>query len=426
MKILVVGSGGREHALAWKLAQSPKCTQVIVAPGNAGTQLEHKVTNINLVTVEELLDYALHNQIDFTVVGPEMPLALGIVDVFRAHNLLIWGPTKYCAQLESSKAFAKDFMVKYHIPTAKFATFDNSDNAINYLKQQPAPIVVKADGIAAGKGVLVAQTTLAAIDFVKQIFEDNVFGNAGSKVVIEEYLEGTEASFIVMVDGKNILAMATSQDHKRLLDGDNGPNTGGMGAYSPAPVIDDKLHQRIMDEIIRPTVEGMHNEGHAYTGFLYAGIMIDKNNNPSTLEFNCRFGDPETQPIMLRLDSDLVEIISQGLHQKLDMVKVKWHNYYAVGVVLASGSYPAAAKVNLPISGIEKISDVDIKIFHSSTIIKEQELCTAGGRVLCVVALGDTVEATRHKVYLAIDNIHFDGMQYRTDIACKALKFDIK
>ena len=426
MKILVIGSGGREHALAWKLAQSPKCSQVIVAPGNGGTQLEHKVINVNLLTVTELLDYAIREQIDFTVVGPEAPLALGVVDTFRAHGLSIWGPTQYCAQLETSKTFAKEFMMKHHIPTAKFATFDNCADAISYLKQHDAPIVVKADGIAAGKGVLVAETTTDAINFVKQIFEDNIFGAAGNKVVIEQYLEGTEASFIVMVDGKNILPMATSQDHKRLLDDDNGPNTGGMGAYSPAPIVDELMHQRIMQEIIQPVVDGMCDAGQPYSGFLYAGVMIDKNNNPYTLEFNCRFGDPETQPIMMRLDSDLVEIIVCGLQQQLDRVTIKWHNYYAIGVVLASANYPATTKYSLPIDGIDNITHKNVKVFHSGTKVDDGKIYTNGGRVLCVVGLGNTVSDAQNTVYTAIKQIHFDGMQYRSDIANKALKFDSK
>ena len=418
--ILVIGSGGREHALAWKLAWSKKVATVFVAPGNVGTSLEAKIKNIPITDTKELITFAKQNNISFTLVGPEAPLAAGIVDEFRANNLKIWGPTKYCSKLESSKAYAKDFMIKNNIPTAKYAIFTDGNLAKNYLKQQSLPIVIKADGLAAGKGVLVANEILEALDFIDDIFSNNKFGSAGNKVVIEECLFGTEASFIVMIDGKNILPMASSQYHKILLDDDKGPNTGGMGAFSPSPIVDQKLHDRVIKEIIQPVIDGMNKEGHEYTGFLYAGLMVDKDGNPKTLEFNCRFGDPETQTIMLRLESDLSDLIEAGINKKLDTINAIWSDKFAIGVVLASSGYPDSPQKDDIIVGLENITD-DIKVFHSGTNIKDNKLYTAGGRVLCVVALDDTIGLTQQKVYKAIKEINYKGMQYRHDIASSAI-----
>jgi phosphoribosylamine--glycine ligase len=418
---LVIGSGGREHALAWKLAAPPKVGTVFVAPGNAGTSLEPKLKNVPITDIKELIKFALENDICFTLVGPEAPLALGIVDEFRRHNLKIWGPTQYCAQLESSKSFAKDFMIKHNIPTAKYQTFSDGKLAREYLANQTLPIVIKADGLAAGKGVLVAQTMDSALSFIDDIFANNKFGNAGSKAVIEECLIGTEASFIVMIDGKNILPMASSQDHKRLLNNDEGPNTGGMGAFSPSPIVDKKLHDRVIKEIIQPVIDGMKNAGHEYSGFLYAGLMVDSKGNPKTLEFNCRFGDPETQPIMLRLESDLVDLIEAGLEQKLDTIDAVWSNKFAIGVVLASSGYPDSPQKDDIISGLGNIAS-DIKVFHSGTSIKENKIYTAGGRVLCVVGMDDSIALTQQKVYQSINEIKYNGMQYRTDIGSSAIK----
>ncbi|MFO0319961.1 MAG: phosphoribosylamine--glycine ligase [Neisseriaceae bacterium] len=420
MKILVIGSGGREHALAWKLAQSKNCDQVFVAPGNGGTSKENKVKNIDITNISELINFAKNNDISFSVVGPEAQLADGIVDAFRSNNLKIWGPTKFCAQLESSKAFAKDFMIKYNIPTAAYKVFDNQNEAIDYVNTQNTPIVIKADGLAAGKGVLVANTIDEAVLFIKDIFNNNIFGKSDNKVVIEEFLDGVEASFIVMIDGNNILAMASSQDHKRLLDGDLGPNTGGMGAYSPAPIVNSTLHDRVINEIIQPVIDGMRNEGHEYSGFLYAGLMIDKNGNPKTLEFNCRFGDPETQPILMRLDSDLVELIKYGLTKRLDQIEAKWKNDFAVGIVLAAYGYPSNVRNNDIISGLDSIDDKNVKIFHAGTQSRDEKLYTSGGRVLCVVALDENIKNAQTKAYNAIKQIKFEGMQYRTDIADNA------
>ncbi len=422
MKILVVGSGGREHAIAWKLAQSPLCEIVYVAPGNGGTALENKVRNINITEIPQLIAFAQTNKIAFTVVGPEIPLSQGIVDKFKEHNLKIWGPTKFCAQLESSKAFAKDFMVKYKIPTAKYATFDNITTAKEYLKQENIPVVIKADGLAAGKGVLVATTMHEAMAFIDDIFTHNIFGESGNKVVIEEFLDGIEASFIVMIDGNNILPMATSQDHKRLLNDDKGPNTGGMGAYSPAPIISQSLHDRVIDEIIQPVIDGMRNEGHEYTGFLYAGLMIDHDGNPKALEFNCRFGDPETQPILMRLESDFVTLINDGLHKKLNMCEPRWNNEFALGVVIATQGYPTHPRYNDIITGVDTVFNSKVKVFHAGSTLKNDKLYTSGGRVLCVVALDEDLEQAKQKVYNAINKINIDGMQYRTDIAHRAFE----
>ena len=421
MNVLVIGSGGREHALAWKLSLSPKIDTVFVAPGNAGTELEPKLKNIAITSSDELITFAKNNNISFTLVGPEAPLADGLVDKFRAHQLKIWGPTKFCAQLESSKSFAKDFMIRNKIPTAKYQTFSDSDSAKQYLQQQDIPIVIKADGLAAGKGVLVATTREMALDFIDDIFANNKFGSAGSKAVIEECLIGTEASYIVMIDGKNILPMASSQDHKRLLDDDKGPNTGGMGAFSPSPMVTQVLHERVIKEIIQPVIDGMAAEGHEYSGFLYAGLMIDAQGNPKTLEFNCRFGDPETQPIMLRLKSDLVDMITAGLEQKLDSIEALWEDKISIGVILASFAYPDTPRKGDIISGVDTIPS-DIKIFHSGTEIKDGNLITAGGRVLCVTGMDVSIEDAQNKVYNAIKQIHFGGMQYRKDIANSAIK----
>jgi len=421
--VLVIGSGGREHALAWKLAKSPKVDHVYVAPGNGGTASENKISNLAITDIPQLIQFAKDNEITFTLVGPEAPLANGIVDEFRNHGLKIWGPTKFCAQLESSKVFAKEFMLKYNIPTAKYAVFDNGQEALEYLASQSAPIVIKADGLAAGKGVLVAGTMTDAVDFIDDIFNHNKFGGAGSKVVIEEFLDGEEASFIVMIDANgNILPMASSQDHKRLLNNDMGPNTGGMGAYSPAPIVTEVIHQRVIKEIIQPVIDGMRSVGHNYSGFLYAGLMIDKNNKIKTLEFNCRFGDPETQPIISRLENDLFELIEAGINGNLDKVTAKWADQFAIGVVLAAEGYPDAPRKNDIISGLGKIKSMqDIYVFHAGTKKNSNEVYTDGGRVLCVVGLDKDLKLAQEKVYAAIKEITFKGMQYRTDIGHTAV-----
>lgn len=416
--ILVIGGGGREHALAWKLASSPQVRMVYVAPGNAGTAIEPKISNLAITDIAGLIQFAQENEIYFTVVGPEAPLAEGIVDEFNAHGLKIWGPTKFCAQLESSKVFAKKFMHKYNIPTAKYAVFADALSAYAYLATQTLPIVIKADGLASGKGVLVAQTLQGANAFIDEIFNQNKFGSAGSRVIIEEFLDGVEASFIVMIDGQNnILPMASSQDHKRLLDNDYGPNTGGMGAYSPAPIVDDAIHQQVIKNIIQPAVDGMHKEAHSYTGFLYAGLMIDKSGNVRTLEFNCRFGDPETQPIMSRLDSDLFTLIEAGINGNLDKVSISWRKQFAVGVVLATAGYPNAPIKNDIIEGLDEVKNLsDIKVFHASTTANNNDIYTSGGRVLCVVGWAMDLTQAQKKVYSAIKMIKFNGMQYRSDI----------
>ena len=422
MKLLVIGNGGREHALAWKLAQSAKVEKVFVAPGNAGTAIEPKIENIKLTEHQDLIDFCNNQNIHFTLVGPEAPLASGIVDAFREAGLRIFGPTQYSAQLESSKDFAKIFMEKYGIPTAKYQTFNDSDAAHKYIDQKGAPIVIKADGLAAGKGVVVAMTLEEAHTAIDDMLSFNKMGNAGARVVIEDFLQGEEASFIVMVDGNNVLPMATSQDHKRLLDNDKGPNTGGMGAYSPAPVVTPDVYRKVMDRIILPTVAGMKQEGHEFTGFLYAGLMIDKNGDPYTIEFNCRFGDPETQPIMSRLNSDLVDLVDAAIDQKLDTVKAEWDSRFSVGVVLAAQNYPETPKKGDVISGLNEANQIG-KVFHAGTVSGEQEevVLTNGGRVLCVVGLGDDVKSAKAKAYEALEKISFDGMQYRKDIADKAI-----
>ena len=421
MKLLIIGNGGREHALAWKLAQSPKVSAVYVATGNAGTAAEPKVHNLALTAHADLIAFCQRENIAFTVVGPEAPLAAGMVDDFRAAGLLIFGPTRAAAQLESSKDFAKAFMQRHGIPTAQYQTFANAQAAHDYVNQKGAPIVIKADGLAAGKGVIVAMTLNEAHAAIDDMLLGNKMGDAGARVVIEDFLQGEEASFIVMSDGDNVLPMATSQDHKRLLDGDQGLNTGGMGAYSPAPVVSEAVYQRVMDEIILPTIRGMKADGIEFTGFLYAGLMIDAAGAPRTIEFNCRFGDPETQPIMSRLDSDLVDLIEAALQRKLDSASAQWKSQTAVGVVLAAQNYPDTPKKGDIIHGIDAANAIG-KVFHAGTAVNERgELITNGGRVLCVVGLGDDVATAKQQAYRALAEIEFDGMQYRTDIADKAM-----
>ena len=421
MKILVVGSGGREHALAWKLAQSEKIQVVMVAPGNGGTALDGRLKNIFITDPVQLADYVQQEHIALTVVGPEAPLAAGIVDIFRERGLKIFGPTKKAAQLESSKDFAKAFMKRHGIPTAAYQSFSDAKAAHDYIDQQGAPIVIKADGLAAGKGVVVAMTLKEAHDAIDMMLSDNRFGDAGARVVIEEFLEGEEASFIVMVDGKNILPLATSQDHKRLMDNDEGPNTGGMGAYSPAPIVTPQLHARVMREIILPTVQGMAKEGIPYTGFLYAGLMIDAEGNPKTLEFNCRMGDPETQPIMVRLKTDLVKVMEHAVEGTLDQIELQWDRRTALGVVMAAANYPESPRKGDVIKGIPAETD-DSVTFHAGSVLENDQLKTAGGRVLCVVGLGGTVRVAHKAAYEALDKIHFDGMQFRRDIGWRAMR----
>lgn len=421
MKILVVGSGGREHALAWKLAQSKRIQIVLVAPGNGGTALDSRLKNIFVTDPVQLADFAQQEQIALTVVGPEAPLAAGIVDVFRERGLKIFGPTQKAAQLESSKDFAKAFMLRHGIPTAKYQTFSDPAAAHQYIDEQGAPIVIKADGLAAGKGVVVAMTLDEAHGAVDMMLSDNRLGDAGARVVIEEFLDGEEASFIVMVDGKNILPLATSQDHKRLLDKDQGPNTGGMGAYSPAPIVTPQLHARVMREIIQPTVQGMAKDGIPYTGFLYAGLMIDGQGNPKTLEFNCRMGDPETQPIMARLKTDLVSVMEHAVEGKLDQIELDWDRRTALGVVMAAGGYPDSPKKGDVITGIPE-ETADSMTFHAGTVMENGQLKTSGGRVLCVVGLGDTVRVAHKNAYEAVDQIRFDDMQFRRDIGWRAMR----
>ncbi len=418
MKILVIGSGGREHAIAWRLAQSPKCTQVIIAPGNAGTGLEDKIINVNITKVDELVAYAISNNIDFTIVGPELPLALGIVDEFRAHNLKIWGPDKFCAQLETSKAFAKEFMIKNNIPTAQYEIFDNLIDATSYIeKHMVSRLVIKADGIAAGKGVLVTDNKNEALDFLNDIFEQKIFGEQNSRVVIEECIDGIEASFIVMVDGNTIIPLPSSQDHKRLLNDNKGPNTGGMGAISPSPILNDQLSSEIMQRVISPVINGMKNQGHTYTGFLYAGIMVDKNQQIKVLEFNCRLGDPETQAILMRLESDFIELMEHGVHGTLNQITPIWSEKHALGVVLCHPDYPYKTSTPLLISGLNDINnDNTIKVFHAGTVMKDNHVYTNAGRVLCVVGLNEKTTDAKSLVYDTIHKLHFQDMQYRTDI----------
>jgi phosphoribosylamine---glycine ligase len=421
MKLLVIGSGGREHAIAWKLTQSPKIQKVYVAPGNGGTGKEPGLENVAVSEVADLVAFAKKEHIQLTVVGPEAALAAGVVDAFREAGLKIFGPTRAAAQLESSKDFAKSFMVRHNIPTALHRTFLSADLAKAFVSQRGAPIVVKADGLAAGKGVVVASTVQEAHAAIDSMLTEKSFGAAGARVVVEEFLAGEEASFIVMSDGVHVLPLATSQDHKRLRDADEGPNTGGMGAYSPAPVVTPRIHARVMREIIMPAIHGMAQDGVPYVGFLYAGLMIDKTGTPRTLEFNCRLGDPETQPIILRLKSDLVELIERALAGTLDGVEVDWDRRTALGVVLASHGYPEEPRKGDPISGIPAGSE-DCRVFHAGTRLEGNTLVTSGGRVLCVTAMGDSVRMARTRAYEAAERIRFDGMQYRKDIGFRALK----
>ena len=423
MKILIIGNGGREHALAWKAAQSPLVKKVYVAPGNAGTALERNVQNvaIGISDSEKLVDFARQEAIDLTIVGPEAPLAAGIVDKFQQLNLRCFGPTQAAAQLESSKAFCKDFLATHQIPTAAYACFTEVAPAQHYLQQQKLPIVIKADGLAAGKGVVIAHTLAEANAAITDMLSGNVFGKAGHRIVIEEFLSGEEASFIVMVDGKNILPLATSQDHKARDNGDRGPNTGGMGAYSPAPVITASLHERIMREVIEPTVQGMTELGHPYQGFLYAGLMITAA-GPKVLEFNCRLGDPETEPMMMRLKSDLVTLCLSALDQKLNQVTAQWDQRSALGVVLATKGYPEKYPTGEVIDGLPTNSHLDWKIFHAGTALQNDKVVTAGGRVLCVTALGDTVTQAQQLAYEVSKKIHWKNIYYRTDIGYQAIE----
>ncbi|MFT6407856.1 MAG: phosphoribosylamine--glycine ligase [Arenicella sp.] len=423
MKVLIIGSGGREHALAWKVAQSDDVTNVFVAPGNAGSESEPKVSNIAISgdDIPGLVAYATENDIEITIVGPEAPLVMGVVDAFREAGLKCFGPTAGAAQLEGSKAFTKDFLAKYQIPSGSYQVFTDADQACNYIANVGAPIVIKADGLAAGKGVIVAHTVDQAQSAARDMLIDNKFGDAGARVVVEEFLAGEEASFICMVDGDNVLPMATSQDHKARDNGDLGPNTGGMGAYSPAPVVTSEMHDKIMQTVILPTVEGMKSEGHPYTGFLYAGLMIGSDGIPKVIEFNCRFGDPETQPIMMRLKSDLAQLCLAALDKKLDQTTAEWDPRAALGVVLAAGGYPDNYAKGLVISGLDKCDTDDCKTFQAGTTLSAGKVVTSGGRVLCVTALGDSVTQAQRLAYEAIEKISWDGMFCRSDIGYRAI-----
>ncbi len=421
MKLLVIGAGGREHALAWKLAQSPKVQKVFVAPGNGGTALENGLENVALTDFAELIAFAKKEHVHLTVVGPEAPLAAGIVDAFSAAGLKIYGPTRAAAQLESSKDFAKSFMQRHGIPTARHATFEDPAAAKAYVEKHGAPIVIKADGLAAGKGVVVAMTEAEALAAIDAMLIDHRLGSAGARVVIEEYLAGEEASFIVMSAGAPALALATSQDHKRLCDGDQGPNTGGMGAYSPAPIVTPKVHSRVMREIITPAIHGMAKDGVPFVGFLYAGLMIDKAGNPKTIEFNCRLGDPETEPIILRLKSDLLEMVEHGLAGTLERIEPQWDRRAALGVVIAAPGYPEEPRKGDRIEGLPKATP-DCRVFHAGTRLEGKTPVTNGGRVLCVTALGDSVKMARTRADAAVDAIRFDGMHDRMDIGHRARK----
>ena len=425
MKVLVVGNGGREHAMAWKLAQSSRVQQVYVAPGNGGTARDKRLVNLPITNIPDLRQWALDHQVGLTLVGPEAPLAAGIVDDFRAHGLRIFGPTQKAAQLESSKAFSKAFMQRHHIPTAEFETFTDPVAAHAYVDRKGAPIVVKADGLAAGKGVVVAMNLTEAHDAIDFMLLDNSLGVAhndgGARVVIEEFLQGEEASFMVLCDGQNVTALATSQDHKRLLDGDQGPNTGGMGAYSPAPVVTAEVHARAMREVIMPTIRGMEKDGIPYTGFLYAGLMIDAHGKPKTLEFNCRMGDPETQPILMRLKSDFLEVLLAATSEGLDKIELEWDRRVALGVVMAAAGYPLHPRKGDAIRGLPTDTE-DAMVFHAGTTEQDAQICTSGGRVLCVTALADSVRQAQQKAYQAASSIDFDGMQWRKDIGFRAIK----
>lgn len=424
MKVLIIGNGGREHALAWKAAQSQLVSEVFVAPGNPGTASEDKIKNVNIgvTDVDALVSFAKENNVDLTIVGPEAPLVIGVVDAFQAADLRIFGPSKNAAQLEGSKSFTKDFLARHNIPTAKYEVFTETDKALEYLDKVGAPIVIKADGLAAGKGVIVAMNLDEAKEAVKDMLSGNAFGDAGSRVVIEDFLSGEEASFIVMVDGENVVPMATSQDHKRVGDKDTGPNTGGMGAYSPAPVVTQDVFDKVMEQIIYPTVNGMKAEGNKYVGFLYAGLMIDAQGNPKVIEYNCRFGDPETQPIMMRMQSDLVDLCNKAVDGKLKGEIAKYDDRAAVGVVLAAKNYPSTPQKGDVISGLDYNFPSDTKIFQAGTSLKDGNVITSGGRVLCATALGNTVLEAQQKAYEAIKHINWDGMFYRSDIAYRAIE----
>ncbi|MGF6193165.1 phosphoribosylamine--glycine ligase [Serratia sp. 2723] len=423
MNILIIGNGGREHALAWKAAQSPLADKVYVAPGNAGTALESNLTNVDIspTDIPALVAFAKEHDIGLTIVGPEAPLVIGVVDAFKAAGLKIFGPSQAAAQLEGSKAFTKDFLARHAIPSAAYQNFTEVEPALDYVRRQGAPIVIKADGLAAGKGVIVAMTLQEAEDAIQDMLAGNAFGDAGHRIVIEEFLTGEEASFIVMVDGENVVPMATSQDHKRVGDGDTGPNTGGMGAYSPAPVVTDEIHQRVMDQVIWPTVRGMAAEGNTYVGFLYAGLMIADDGQPKVIEFNCRFGDPETQPIMLRLRSDLVELCLAGAEGKLDEKTSEWDERPALGVVLAAGGYPADYRQGDVIHGLPQQEDANGKVFHAGTRMQGNDVVTNGGRVLCVTALGATVAQAQQLAYQLAEGIQWQGSFCRKDIGYRAI-----
>lgn len=422
MNILVIGSGGREHAMAWKIAQSKQAHRVFVAPGNVGTASNPRLTNVPLTEITDLIEFAQQNAIELTVVGPEAPLSKGIVDTFEAQGLAIFGPTQYAAQLESSKDFAKQFMQRHAIPTAAYQTFTNAALAHDYIENRALPIVIKADGLAAGKGVVVAETLAAAHAAIDEMLLDNRLGAAGARVVIEDFLSGEEASFIVMVDGENVLPLATSQDHKRLQDGDQGPNTGGMGAYSPAPVVTQTVHQRAMEQVILPVVRGMAAEGHPFKGFLYAGLMINAQEEVFVVEFNCRLGDPEAQPLLMRLQSDFVNLLQAAVTHKLNNVQAQWDDRVALGVVLAAKNYPVAPVTGDAITGLENVNSADVQVFHSGTTKNEAgQIVTAGGRVLCVAALGADIKAAQTLAYQACDAIHYEGKILRRDIGYRAV-----
>ncbi len=428
MDVLIIGAGGREHALGWKAVQNPDVETVFIAPGNAGTALEPGLENVDIGVedIDALVAFAKEKAIELTIVGPEAPLVLGVVDAFRAAELPIFGPTKAAAQLEGSKAFTKDFLARHNIPTGSYANFTEIDPALAYVREQGAPIVVKADGLAAGKGVIVAMTLQEAEDAIKDMLAGNAFGEAGSRVVIEEFLEGEEASFIVMVDGLSVLPMATSQDHKRMGDGDTGPNTGGMGAYSPAPVVTPEIHQRILDEVIYPTVQGMDAEGYPYTGFLYAGLMIDEQGTPKVIEYNCRFGDPETQPIMMRMESDLVDLCLDAIDENLDNCESFWDPRASIGVVLAAGGYPADYAKGDIISGLPENEAEGEKIFHAGTSMDNDQVVTNGGRVLCATALGNTVSEAQERAYKLVKQVNWRGAYYRNDIGYRAIERELE
>jgi phosphoribosylamine--glycine ligase len=421
MNLLVIGSGGREHALAWKLAASPRVQKVFVAPGNGGTAREPGVENVAITDLAQLAEFAAREQVTLTVVGPEAPLAAGVVDLFRSCGLRIFGPTRAAAQLESSKEFAKRFLVRHGIPTGAYEGFSDAAAAHRYVDARGAPIVVKADGLAAGKGVVIAATKDEAHAAIDAMLVENRMGDAGARVVIEEFLAGEEASFIVMCDGEHVLTLATSQDHKRLKDGDEGPNTGGMGAYSPAPVVTPALHARVVREIIAPTIRGMAKDGLPYSGFLYAGLMIDAAGSPKVLEFNCRLGDPETQPILVRLKSDLLELLDRAVDGKLDTAEAEWDRRTALGVVMAAANYPDTPRKGDEITGLPAGAE-DCRVFHAGTELRDGKIVTSGGRVLCVTALGDSVRMAQKRAYEIIKGIHFDGMQYRRDIGHRAIE----